>query len=50
VLAGEVVDPLVLEDIGRLAHRHERTSNHFEQFRKRLGLPDPPPQDPPSGP
>jgi hypothetical protein len=50
VLAGEVVDPLVLEDIGRLAHRHERTSNLFEQFRKRLGLPDPPPQDPPSGP
>lgn len=46
VLAGQEVDPLILEDIGRLAHRHQRTSDLFEQFRKRLGLPDPPAQDP----
>lgn len=34
-------DPLVLEDLQRLAWRHQRTSDLFEKFRKRLGLPDP---------
>jgi hypothetical protein len=33
-------DPYVLEDILRLAERHERTSDLFEQFRRRLGIPD----------
>ncbi|MAF66294.1 MAG: hypothetical protein CMJ84_11640 [Planctomycetes bacterium] len=35
------LDPLLLEDILRLAHRHERTSGLFGRFRARLGLPDP---------
>ena len=38
---GGTVDELLLRDIARLGHRHERTSKLFEQFRKRLGLPDP---------
>lgn len=38
--SGEI-EPLVLEDLARLAHRHQRTSDLFQQFRKRLGLPDP---------
>jgi hypothetical protein len=33
-------DPYVLEDVLRLAERHERTSQLFEQFRRRLGIPD----------
>ena len=37
----EGLDPLLLEDILRLAHRHERTSDLFGRFRARLGLPDP---------
>ena len=37
----EDLDPLLLEDILRLAHRHERTSDLFGRFRARLGLPDP---------
>ena len=41
------VDPLLLEDISRLAFRHERTSELFEGFRKRLGLPDPGEEPPP---
>jgi hypothetical protein len=40
------IDPMVLEDLGRLANRHQRTSDLFEKFRKRLGLPDPPSQEP----
>ncbi len=40
--AGDL-DPLLLEDILRLAHRHERTSELFGRFRARLGLPDPEP-------
>ena len=39
--AGVRPDALLLEDILRLAHRHERTSDLFQQFRQRLGLPDP---------
>jgi hypothetical protein len=35
------VDPLVLEDVRRLAYRHQRMSDLFQKFRKRLGLPDP---------
>ncbi len=46
IAAGQPVDPLVLEDLGRLAGRHQRTSDLFEKFRKRLGLPDPPVQEP----
>ena len=34
-------DPLLLEDISRLAVRHKRTADLFQQFRKRLGVPDP---------
>jgi len=34
-------DPLVLEDIVRLAGRHERLTTLFEGFRARLGLPAP---------
>jgi hypothetical protein len=34
-------DPLVLEDLQRLAWKHQRTSDLFVKFRKRLGLPDP---------
>ena len=41
LLEGGVFDPLLLEDITRLGHRHERTSNLFSEFRERLGLPDP---------
>lgn len=35
------VDPLVLEDLRRFAYRHQRTTELFQKFRKRLGLPDP---------
>ena len=35
------IDPLLLEDVSRLGHRHERTSDLFSTFRARLGLPDP---------
>jgi hypothetical protein len=44
IVEGKEVDPILLEDIARLAHRHQRTSDLFQQFRKRLGLPDPEPQ------
>jgi hypothetical protein len=37
----EPADPLVLEDIQRLAWKHQRTTDLFGKFRKRLGLPDP---------
>ena len=36
-------DPLIQQDILRLAERHERTSELFRQFRTRLGVPDPEP-------
>jgi len=39
--AGAEVDPSVLDDVLRLAERHERTSKLFEAFRTRLGLPAP---------
>jgi hypothetical protein len=39
--AGAEVDPAVLDDVLRLAERHERTSKLFESFRTRLGLPAP---------
>jgi hypothetical protein len=35
------LEPEVLEDILRLAERHERTSKLFQKFRARLGLPGP---------
>jgi hypothetical protein len=35
------LDPLLLEDVSRLARRHEKTSELFIAFRKRLGVPDP---------
>ncbi|MEM7518634.1 MAG: hypothetical protein AAF368_17140, partial [Planctomycetota bacterium] len=38
---GAEIDPLALEDVARLARRHERTSQLFARFRERLGLPDP---------
>ena len=37
----ENLDPLLLEDIQRLAHRHERATELFQQFRERLGIPPP---------
>ncbi len=42
---GDVGDPLLLEDISRLAVRHKRTADLFQQFRKRLGIPDPEPTE-----
>jgi hypothetical protein len=38
---GAEIDPLVLEDVARLAYRHQRISDLFEQFRSRLGIPAP---------
>jgi len=38
--SGKDVDPLVLEDLRRFAYRHQRTTELFQKFRKRLGLPD----------
>lgn len=35
---GTEVDPLLLEEIQRLAHRHERSTELFQQFRERLGI------------
>jgi hypothetical protein len=40
-LADEDVDPLLLEDISRLARRHERVYELFRGFRQRIGVPDP---------
>jgi hypothetical protein len=36
--SGEELDPLVLEEIQRLAIRHERSSDLFEAFRERVGF------------
>lgn len=41
LVEGTADDPLLLEDVGRLAERHERTSVLFGRFRERLGVPDP---------
>jgi hypothetical protein len=38
---GGELDPLLYEDLQRLAWRHQRTSDLFEKFRRRLGIPDP---------
>ncbi|MCA8980947.1 MAG: hypothetical protein KDC14_13045, partial [Planctomycetes bacterium] len=38
---GGEIDPLLREEISRLAQRHRRTSELFSSFRERLGLPDP---------
>jgi len=38
---GSGIDPLLREEISRLAQRHRRTSELFSTFRERLGLPDP---------
>jgi len=43
---GVEADPRVLEDLGRLANRHQRMSDLFGKFRKRLGLPDPEAEEP----
>ncbi len=40
--SGGDIDPLLLEEIQRLGHRHERTTNLFKQFRERLGIEVPP--------
>jgi hypothetical protein len=37
---GTDVDPLVLEEILRIAGRHERITELFAGFRKRLGIED----------
>jgi phosphoglycerate-specific signal transduction histidine kinase len=34
-------DPLVLEDLGRLAYQHQRIVELFKGFRERLGMPAP---------
>jgi len=41
---GKVPDSLIYEDIARLAVRHQKTTELFSQFRKRLGIPDPEPK------
>lgn len=38
---GGEIDPILREEISRLAQRHRRTSELFSTFRERLGLPDP---------
>lgn len=43
--SGGSIDPLVLEDLARLAYKHQRTAELFQKFRKRLGLPDPEQED-----
>ncbi|MFM7282104.1 MAG: hypothetical protein ACKO32_10030 [Planctomycetia bacterium] len=43
---GNEADPLVLEDLQRLAWKHQRTTDLFGKFRKRLGLPDPQDENP----
>ena len=35
---GKEIDPLLLEEIQRLAHRHERSTELFQQFREQLGI------------
>jgi hypothetical protein len=42
---GADVDPTVLDDVLRLAERHERTTQLFETFRARMGLPPPEPDE-----
>ncbi len=42
--SGEEVDELILEDITRLANRHEEITNLFQALRERLGL-EPPPEE-----
>lgn len=39
--ADDPIDPLVLEDLARIANRHQRTSDLFQKFRERLNLPAP---------
>jgi hypothetical protein len=36
------LDPLLLEDISRLAYYHRRIAELFKLFRERLGVPAPP--------
>jgi hypothetical protein len=42
-LSGEDVDPLILEDISRLAAHHERITELFQAMRERIGVPEPGP-------
>jgi hypothetical protein len=44
IAEGKVPDSLIYEDIARLAVRHQKTTELFSQFRKRLGIPDPEPK------
>ncbi|MCY3004125.1 MAG: hypothetical protein NTV21_20200, partial [Planctomycetota bacterium] len=44
-LESGTAEPEVLEDVLRLAERHERTSRLFAQFRERLGMPPPTPKE-----
>ena len=37
-----MIDEFVLEDISRLAARHERITGLFRHLRKKVGIPDPP--------
>jgi hypothetical protein len=42
-LESEQVDSILLRDLGRLAYRHQRMTELFQDLRRRLGLSDPPP-------
>ncbi|MBL8859999.1 MAG: hypothetical protein JNL28_15935 [Planctomycetes bacterium] len=44
IAEGKVLDSLLFEDISRLAVRHQKMSELFSKFRKRLGIPDPEPK------
>jgi hypothetical protein len=35
------LDPLLLEELTRMAYQHQRIGELFQHFRKRLGVPDP---------
>ena len=35
------LDPLLLEELTRMAYQHQRIGELFQQFRQRLGVPDP---------
>jgi uncharacterized protein (DUF58 family) len=39
------VDQLLLEDLSRLAYRHQRLTELFQGFRKRIGIEDAPATD-----
>ncbi|MEO0650430.1 MAG: hypothetical protein AAFZ65_07115 [Planctomycetota bacterium] len=47
---GGAVNPLIFDDIARLATRHERLTELFGAFRASVGLPDPDAPEPPVDP